>query len=74
MSAVTGNDEIDQAIRDVQMDIFKKCNFQDVILVVAQRHIDEGDWDSFEMQRMLVAEHRPDDLAEFDRVFIDHIC
>ena len=72
MSA-TARDEVEQAMREVLLNNFKRHDFHDIIVTVGQRHIDEGDMEKFNMQRTLVAEYRPDDLAEFDRVFADHI-
>lgn len=69
MTTLTGNDEIDQATDQVLMNNFKQCDFQDVIVVVARRHVSKGEWEKLNVQRTLVAEHRPDDLAEFNRLF-----
>lgn len=73
MSA-TARKEYEQAREQVLINNFKRHDFHDVIVAVAQRHIDRDEWDNFEMQRTLVAEYRPGDLEEFDRIFASHLC
>lgn len=71
--STTTRDEIDQVMWEAQISNFKRLDFHNVIVTVAKRYIAADDLESFYAQRDLVADHRPGDLAEFDRIFAGYL-
>ena len=61
------NEEMDAVFRRVMIEGFKTHSLHDVIIPVGLRFLSEGNRESFNAQRELVIEHRPDDLEEFDK-------